>query len=307
MRIIRVSNNGRFLSGLSKAAIATTLVGSLVGCATLQQQKVTKEQSTKFEEKFNGQKNVIKTEEDATLSLNNKTVSKNIDWSSNVRILASNAQINGKRTYQNDLMNTLKNPEVETLEEADAVLHKDGFKLGNLEKYRSLLKLDSAPSKELHIFDKSENNGKNRFILVISEGKEDSSFKPVRTDFENEVDETIKSLKEIYGIAESNILRVSTTPRYNKDAFAQGISMLSDKFNNAEDKSKIEVLIILNGHGNTKVILPGDANEKGKAEGFIFNKGLLSETDVKEIINSELKNYKTDVIVDTNTAAAWKN
>lgn len=258
------------------------------------------------------------------------------NWTENVRVLASNSQnVAGSYisstfdlSYLGKLINKLKKKGINTIEQANDSLSKDGYFI-NEDKYIPL----ETPGKRLNIFNKKDSN-KNRFILTITQDDvEDSSeFKFFLNNFS-------EKLQKIYNIPKNNIINESTV---SKENLIRGIDLVLNKMNKIKDKSNVEFLIIYFGHGMTadieplipklyklreksnlsesdvehyvcEMLKPSFGKPEGYREGIMLQdsnfqsskiKG-LKETEVKQIFKEKISGIKTLFILDTCYSGAW--
>lgn len=248
---------------------------------------------------------------------NEKEISKEVGWTPNIRVLASTGQnrpgaITNKDSYSTFLCNLLKNNKIETIEQANDSLAKNGYKINfctpadtvNLPKViqkmaiccsDKLLYPLETPGEKLKIFNKKDKE-KNRFILCLTDTTKKAA--------EKNNDDFIKNIKNIYDIDSSNIVKIKSFQDKTTANLEKGIDSIVNKIKKLKNIQNAEVLILYSGHGNTQGLFNWSLT---KFEGALNGRlsGEIKEQDVKKILNKNLKGIKTLLIMDTCKSGAW--
>lgn len=232
-------------------------------------------------------------------NFNENQISTNVCWGKNTRVLASAGQnvktMTSYYSYSRYLIDKLKQKDVNTLEQANNILSKDGYIIHDSEKnvFYEFWPLETF-GPELNIFNKNDK-GKERFVLIFSQDGDDKSpvFNNLKNDFNN-------NLKEIYDITDDNIVKISAK---NKLDFKRGISAIKNKLNNIKNKADVELLIVYFGHGVAGAKFLDTDKIEGAMEGFILKD--LKEEEVKQIFKENFEDIKTLFMLQTCQSGAW--
>ena len=241
------------------------------------------------------------------LGKNEKQLSKDIGWKKNVRVLASNGQnlkgvssaflLGGNSSYSKELTDKLKGKDINTLEQANDSLAKNGYKIG----FNKFFPLET-PRSELNIFNKNDKN-KDRFVFVCAQ------YENIRHEFI--ADDFIEEIQKTYNVPKENIIKVVSN---SKEDFLDGIDSISAKIDKLKNKKNAELLVYYTGHGEATAPNPKAKKLEGAMEGSILVKAnqetgeltnFLKESEVKNAFNNKIKKVKTLFILDTCHAGAW--
>lgn len=246
-------------------------------------------------------------------------ISPNNDWGPNTRVIAAVGQNNlaySYNEYSKDasnnsnftecFSNTLEKKHIKTTEEAADSMIEYGYRLKfplSLKKIISyprayiLERLAHHPIKtsapNLEIFDKTKEN-KDRFVLLLNDSG-NKQFKVYNNNF-------AQKMQEIYKIDDKNILSVNMS---SLDDFKKGIDEISQKINTLQDKSKAELVIIYNGHGQSIAKNPEDKKIEGAMDGTLIGTDIIKESQVKKIFKEKLDGIKKIFILSTCHSGAW--
>ena len=242
---------------------------------------------------------------------NQNQVEKLSGWDSNIKVFAATGQNTLGRSTDSDsyslkLGETLLKPNIKTIEEANHLLMKKGYKINCPFDWRSLLAPPSViylnhkvftPLEtydvNLGIFNKQEKN-KERFILTLYDGREES--------YSSSADKFSTKMKQIYGLPSGNIINIPVDSLKNIE---QGLDSFLSKINKLKSKGNVELLIVYNAHGGAKSLKKDAEKVEGAMEGIMQTTQKIKETQVKELFRKKLQGIKTLFLLDTCHAGAW--
>jgi len=238
-------------------------------------------------------------------------ISQKNDWGADTRILAAVGQNSITASNENDsyskyLADMLDKKEIRTLEQANDMLDKKGYKIkssdnlwqnifsfgmnyfSNEKPFHSI----STQGKRIHVFDKHDTT-KTRFALFCS-------LADTNANFEAEADEFAEKVQQKYKIPDSNIVKISTQ---KGEDFVNSIDSIVAKINKIENKKNVELMLYYNGHGGVKSLIGGNQRVEGSLEGVILK--TLSKSKTKKVFKEKLNGIKTLFILDACHSGAW--
>lgn len=248
-----------------------------------------------------------------------KKNSKINEWGPNIRVMASVGQnsfaaSNGYTSYLKCLSESLESDKINTIEQAGDSLIKNGYRLNTFNSHNKVLENllrcaipatflqyyakfypVTTPGNALGIFDKTDKD-KDRFVLIF--------YDSTVNCFVRQQDNFRKKIKDIYKLKDTNIVSIGLNPHSNLNDFKNGIDSVSEKINRLANKKIAELLIVYEGHGNSKILKAGDEKFEGAKEGMILNSE-VTESGLRKIFNEKLKDIKTLFINTGCNSGAW--
>lgn len=237
-------------------------------------------------------------------------------WEPNTRVLASVGQdVVGVATendsYSLRLLQTLSQPGINTLEQANASLMKTGYRV--VPKLRILPEALYFPAERvgkylfddkryfptetntapLGIFNKVEKD-KERFVIALYDG-EDALYPKLTDSF-------CDGLKSTYDLKSENIQKIKL--RRSED-IEEALDSVLSKVAKLKDRGSAELLMLYSGHGDIPDMSKPKVEPEGAKEGII--RGVL-EYQVKEIFRQKLRGLqglRTLFINDSCHSGAW--
>jgi len=274
---------------------------------------------------FSALNNVVRNQNDTTLLKdtyefitgdNESLISKDIEWPSNIRILASTGQntlgYSDKTSYSSQLADLVSSDKINSLEQANDSLAK-GYKircdLDSCSSFDNILKIVKnkkvlhsleTPGQKLNIFNKQAKNKERYVICLYTLGEE---------RFSNEVDYFADKMQKTYNIPKENITNISLD-NFNRMSYT--IKDVAEKIKKLKNPKDAEVVILFSGHGDAEALKKGQEKLEGAMNGKIAsgdNPFLgykpIEEAPVKKLFKEALGSIKTLFILDTCHSGAW--
>lgn len=248
---------------------------------------------------------------------NQKEITKNSEWDNNLKVLASTGQrtigisaTGGTDSYLLALSNKISNGEIKTLEQANDLLAKQGYKIpipfefqwktiipGFFIKQLYLQNKQFFPletyGKELGVFNRDDKN-KNRFILSL--------YNSMENRFSKETNTFLEQMKDLYNIPKENIINLAVS---SFDNFKDGVDSIVNKIEQLKNKNNVELLILYDGHGDAEALKKGSENIEGSMEGILQTESEIKESQIKRLFHEKLHGIKTLFIIDSCHSGAW--